>query len=100
MAFASLPAKGASDTLTLTNYNTIRDNFEETAPGLATAKGDLVVATAANAVARLAVGANDSILAEGRHCAVIRYEGHGAEFSHFIICCTTVPIEKRRMTST
>jgi len=62
MAFASLPAKIASDTLTLTNYNTIRDNFELTAPGLVTTKGDLAVATAANATARLAVGANGTLL--------------------------------------
>jgi len=62
MAFASLPAKIASDTLTLTNYNTIRDNFELTAPGLVTTKGDIVAATAANAPARLAVGANGTLL--------------------------------------
>ena len=60
MAFASLPAKIASDTLTLGNYNAIRDNFELTAPGLVTTKGDLVAATAANATSRLAVGADGS----------------------------------------
>ncbi len=62
MAFASMPAKIASDTLTLGNYNTLRDNFELSAPGLVTTKGDLVGATAANATSRLAVGANGSIL--------------------------------------
>ena len=62
MTFASLPAKIASDTLTLGNYNAIRDNFELTAPGLVTTKGDLVGATAANATSRLAVGANGTLL--------------------------------------
>jgi len=62
MAFASMPAKIASDTLTLGNYNTLRDNFELTAPGLVTTKGDVVAATAANATARLAVGANGTLL--------------------------------------
>ena len=61
MAFASMPAKIASDTLTLGNYNTLRDNFELTAPGLVTTKGDIVAATAANATSRLQVGADGSV---------------------------------------
>lgn len=40
----------------------MRANQLETAPGLAVAKGDLFVATAANAMARLAIGANGSTL--------------------------------------
>ena len=62
MTFASMPAKIASDTLTLGNYNTLRDNFELTAPGLVTTKGDIVAATAANATSRLEVGASGSVL--------------------------------------
>lgn len=37
--------------------------FQQTLAGLATTKGDILVATAANAVARLAAGANGTILA-------------------------------------
>lgn len=62
MAFASLPAKIASDTFTLTNYNTVRDNFELTAPGLVTTKGDIIAATAANATSRKAIGADGCVL--------------------------------------
>ena len=40
----------------------VRDNMNQTAPALVTTKGDVVVATAANALARVAVGANGTVL--------------------------------------
>jgi len=39
-----------------------RDNLLQTGPALVTTKGDIVAATAANTLSRLAVGANDTIL--------------------------------------
>lgn len=62
MAYSALPAKVATDTLTLTNYDAIKDNFAAGTPALMTTKGDLVAATASQAAARLAVGADDATL--------------------------------------
>lgn len=62
MAYAPLPSKTASDTLTLSDYNKIKGNFEAGTPDIFAVKGDIAVATAADVAARLAVGANDSIL--------------------------------------
>lgn len=63
MAYTAPPTKAAGDTLTETNWNThIKGNFEAGVPDLYTTKGDIAVATAANAAARLAVGANDTTL--------------------------------------
>ncbi len=39
-------------------------------------------------------GANAGLKMEGRHCAVVRYEGDKEKFSHFVICSTDVPIGK------
>jgi hypothetical protein len=62
MAYSPLPSKNASDTLTLANYNAIKGNFEASAIDIVTAKGDLVIATAADALARLGIGNDDDIL--------------------------------------
>ena len=62
MAYAALPAKVASDTLTLGNYNTIKGNFEAGVPDIFTAKGDIAAATAADEAVRLAVGAAGTVL--------------------------------------
>jgi hypothetical protein len=62
MAYSALPAKIASDTLNLGDYNAIKGNFEAGVPDIFSAKGDLAAATGANAATRLAVGANDSTL--------------------------------------
>jgi len=62
MAYAALPSKSAGDTITLTNYTTIKSNFEAGVPDLMAARGDLAVATAADAAARLAAGADGDIL--------------------------------------
>lgn len=62
MAYSALPAKVASDTISLTNYDAIKGNFEAGVPDIFTTKGDLPVATGVDAAARLAVGANNAEL--------------------------------------
>lgn len=62
MAYAALPAKIATDTLDLADYNKIKGNFEAGVPDIMTTKGDIAVATGADAAARLAIGADDTIL--------------------------------------
>jgi hypothetical protein len=62
MAYSALPAKAAGDTITLTNYDAIKGNFEAGVPDIFTTKGDIAAATGADAAARLAVGADDATL--------------------------------------
>ena len=62
MAWSPWPVKAAGDLFDLTVYNIGKDNFDASAPGVAAVKGDLFGATGVNAIARLAAGANDSIL--------------------------------------
>ena len=62
MPFTHLPTKSAGEVLTLSNYNSIKNNFATGVPDIFTAKGDLAVGTAADAATRLAVGENDSTL--------------------------------------
>lgn len=62
MAYSALPAKTSGCTITLANYDTIRDNFAAGFPDLVTTKGDILGGTAVNAGARLGVGADDSTL--------------------------------------
>ena len=51
-----------------------RDNLLQTAPALVTTKGDIVVATAANTIARLAVGANNRVpIADSAEATGLRY---------------------------
>ena len=70
MAYSALPSKSASDTLTLTNYDNVRDNFAAGVPDLYTTKGDIAPATGADAAARLAVGADDAVLVANSACNV------------------------------
>jgi hypothetical protein len=62
MAYGALPAKNATDTLTLGNYNTIKGNFEAGVPDIFTTKGDIAAATGADAAVRVAVGADGARL--------------------------------------
>ena len=63
MAWTSPRTWVADEVPTNAQMNTeLRDNFNETAPAKATAKGDLFFGTGSNAIARLAVGANKTIL--------------------------------------
>lgn len=62
MAWNPVPVKASGDILDLATYNIIRDNDAASAPAVVAAKGDLVVGTGLNAIARLAVGPDDSTL--------------------------------------
>ena len=62
MAYSPLPAKAAGDVFDKTAYDIIKADLEASAPGVVAAKGDLVAATGANAIARLAAGADGSTI--------------------------------------
>lgn len=61
----------------------IRDRFEETAPGTVTTKGDLVAATGANAIVRVAVGTDDQVLmADSVQAAGVAWAGAADTHTH------------------
>lgn len=62
MAYSALPAKAAGDTITVTNWDNIRDNFAAGVPDVFTTKGDLAAATAADTATRFGVGNDDDTL--------------------------------------
>jgi hypothetical protein len=62
MAYADLGAISPGDLGTSTWANQVRANFQAGVPDIFTTKGDLAVATGADAAARLGVGDDDSIL--------------------------------------
>lgn len=63
MAWTSPRTWVSGEQLTAALLNThVRDNLNETAPAKVTTKGDIVAATAANTIARVAVGANGAVL--------------------------------------
>jgi hypothetical protein len=62
MPYSALPAKAAAETLDLSNYDNIRDNFAAGVPDIFTTKGDLAAATAADAASRVAVGTAPALL--------------------------------------
>lgn len=62
MAYSSLPAKGASDTLTLSNYNAIADNFAAGVPDIFTAKGQSAWASGSDVAVALTVAADNAEL--------------------------------------
>lgn len=62
MSYNDPTAKSDGDILAIGDYNILRDNWLASVLATVSTKGDLSVATAVNAVARLAVGADDSIL--------------------------------------
>ena len=62
MAYADIGDFAPDDALTAADMDQIRANFQAGVPDIFTTKGDLAVATAADAASRLAVGANDSTL--------------------------------------
>ena len=62
MAYSRPPAKISTDAFDLTAYNAIRNSFIASAPDVFTTKGDLFVATGADAGARFGVGADNSTL--------------------------------------
>ena len=58
MAWVTPPTVSTGDTITATQWNNLANDLNETAPGKVTTKGDIIAATGANEVARVAVGAN------------------------------------------
>ena len=62
MAYSDPASKSDGDTLDLADWNTLRNNWLASATKAVNAKGDLLGGTGADALARLAVGANDSTL--------------------------------------
>jgi hypothetical protein len=63
MAYTVPPTKATGDALTAAEWNAaVRDNMIVGVPDIITAKGDLVVGTAVNAAAALAVGSDFKIL--------------------------------------
>jgi hypothetical protein len=63
MAYNTPPTKSVGDPFTASEWNTyIRDNFAAGFPDLAAAKGDILVATAANAAQALTAGSNYQVL--------------------------------------
>ena len=65
MAYSALPAKAAGDTITLANYDAIKDNFAAGVPDIFATTGDLAVGSAPDTAVRLALGADgDTLVAE------------------------------------
>jgi len=62
MAYVDIGDKASGDIYTEANWDQTRANFQAGVPDILTTKGDLAVATGADAAARLAAGANDSTL--------------------------------------
>ena len=63
MAFTAPRTWVSGETVTAALMNThVRDNFNMTAPAVVTTKGDLVAATAANTITRLAIGSDGAML--------------------------------------
>jgi hypothetical protein len=62
MAYSDIGDIASGDTVTEAYLDQIRANFLAGVPDIFTTKGDIAAATAADAAARVAVGANDSML--------------------------------------
>lgn len=63
MAYNAVPTVTTGDLWTASNHNTyIRDNFAAGVPDIFTTKGDLAIASGANAAGRLGVGSNGKVL--------------------------------------
>mgnify|MGYP001591248241 CR=1 FL=1 len=67
-----------------------RDNLLQTAPALVTTKGDILAATAANALSRLAVGTNDQIIkADSVQANGVKWADLGGSFTTVTVTNTT-----------
>lgn len=62
MAYSDVGDKSTGDTINESDWDQIRANFQASAVDIVTTKGDLTVATGADVLVRLGVGANDTIL--------------------------------------
>lgn len=79
MAWTSPRTWVSGESLTAALLNThVRDNENETAPAKVTTKGDIVAATAANTIARVAIGSDGAILvADSAATPGLRWSGTG-----------------------
>lgn len=85
MAYNAVPTKSAGNTWTHTENNTyIKDNFAAGVPDIFTTKGDLAVATGADAATRLGVGSNGQVLtaASGETSGIKWQALHSTAVSH------------------
>jgi len=75
MAWTTPPTVSTGDTITATQWNALANDLNETAPGKVTTKGDIVAATGANALARVAVGANGAgLVADSTQSAGVKWQ--------------------------
>jgi hypothetical protein len=79
MAWTSPTTRTTGDLITAAIWNTdLVDNLSETTPAKVTTKGDIVVATAANAVSRLAVGSDgQQIVADAAEATGVKWADPG-----------------------
>ena len=75
MAYTAVPTQVTGDTWSATEHNTyVKDNFAAVLPDIATTKGGLWVATAANAATELAVGSDDNyFIADSAQSAGVKW---------------------------
>ena len=85
MPYLLLTEKIAGDSVTHTEHNQIRENFEVGVPAIFTAKGDIAVATGADSASPLSVGANDTVLtaASGEVTGLIWAAGPAAAYARY-----------------
>jgi hypothetical protein len=75
MAWVTPPTVSTGDVVTATQWNQIAGDLNETAPGKVTTKGDIVAATGANALSRVAAGVNGTRLAaDSSQSAGVKWE--------------------------
>lgn len=78
MAYNAVPTVSNGDTWTAANWNTyVRDNFAAGIPDIFTARGDIALATGANAAARLAIGRDNQVLVPDTVSTGARWGGSG-----------------------
>ena len=75
MAYSAVPTVATGDTWTAANHNAyIKDNFAAGVPDIFTAKGDLAVATAADAAVALGVGPNyQTLIADSGEASGVKW---------------------------
>ena len=84
MTWTTLQTWTTNQIITASDMNTdIRDNGNLTAPALVTTKGDVVAASGANATARVAVGANDTVfMADSAQTLGVKWAAFASSHQH------------------